>query len=344
MSLLAVDDLRVTFTTEDGLVKAVDGITFGVEAGRTLAIVGESGSGKSAASRALLGLSGGQVSGSVRFDGLDLLTASGARLRSLRGSEMAMIFQDPLSALHPYYTVGEQIGEAYRAHAKVKRSQARARAVEMLDLVGIPNPARRVRQYPHEFSGGMRQRVMIAMALVCGPKLLIADEPTTALDVTVQAQILDLLGRLQKETGTAIILITHDLGVVASVAHDVLVMYAGRAVEQAPVDGLFAAPRHPYTLGLLGSISRLDAAEGERLQAIPGSPPSLINLPPGCPFHPRCPHRVDDCARSRPGLEPRAGLVPAGEGRHLVACHVDLGAAGQSPAAQSSSVESEVSP
>jgi peptide/nickel transport system ATP-binding protein len=315
VTLLAVDDLRVTFKTEEGLVKAVDGISFGLERGQTLAIVGESGSGKSVTSRALLGLSGGQVTGSVSFDGLDLLSAPSGKLRELRGSEMAMIFQDPLSALHPFYTVGEQISEAYRAHEKVSRRDARAHAAEMLDRVGIPNASRRVRQYPHEFSGGMRQRAVIAMALACNPKLLIADEPTTALDVTVQAQILDLLGRLQSELGTAIILITHDLGIVASVAHDVLVMYAGRAVEQAPVDEIFAAPQHPYTLGLLGSIARLDAADGARLQPITGSPPSLIAVPPGCPFHPRCPQRIDGCDTIRPEL---AGAP------HAVACHLEV--------------------
>jgi peptide/nickel transport system ATP-binding protein len=317
MSLLDVRDLQVSFRTEEGTVKAVDGLSFGLEAGRTLAIVGESGSGKTVTGRAMAGLTGGgTLTGKVMFEGQDLLTAGKEQVRKLRGSEIAMIFQDPLSALNPYYTVGEQIGEAYRVHHKVSRKAARARATDMLAKVGIPNPERRVRQYPHEFSGGMRQRVVIAMALVNDPKLLIADEPTTALDVTVQAQILDLLGKLQSELGTSIIMITHDLGVVASVAHDVLVMYAGRAVEHATVDELFARPQHPYTWGLLDSIARVDSGRRERLRPISGSPPSLIFVPPGCPFHPRCPHKVAACDSVRPDLE------NAGPG-HDVACHLD---------------------
>jgi peptide/nickel transport system ATP-binding protein len=317
MSLLDVRGLRVEFRTEEGTVKAVDGLSFGLEAGRTLAVVGESGSGKTVTGRAMAGLAlGGTITGQVLFEGQDLLTAGKERVRKLRGSEIAMIFQDPLSALNPYYTVGEQIGEAYRVHNKVSRKAARAHATDMLAKVGIPNPERRVRQYPHEFSGGMRQRVVIAMALVNDPKLLIADEPTTALDVTVQAQILDLLGRLQSELGTSIILITHDLGVVASAAHDVLVMYAGRAVEHAPVDELFAHPQHPYTWGLLNSIARVDSGRRERLRPIAGSPPSLIFVPPGCPFHLRCPHQVAACDSIRPDLE------NTGPG-HDVACHLD---------------------
>jgi peptide/nickel transport system ATP-binding protein len=318
MSLLDVRDLRVSFRTEDGMVKAVDGLSFALETGRTLAIVGESGSGKTVTGRALTGLAtGATVGGQVLFEDSDLLTAGKEDLRKLRGGQIAMIFQDPLSALNPYYTVGEQIGEAYRAHKKVSRRAARDHAVDMLGKVGIPNPERRVGQYPHEFSGGMRQRVMIAMALACDPKLLIADEPTTALDVTVQAQILNLLGTLQSELGTSIIMITHDLGVVASVAHDVLVMYAGRAVEQAPVDELFARPQHPYTWGLLDSIARVDTGRPDRLRPISGSPPSLIALPPGCPFHPRCPHKVAACDSVRPDLEPAA---PG----HGVACHLGM--------------------
>jgi len=317
MSLLDVRDLRVGFSTEDGVVKAVDGLSFGLETGRTLAIVGESGSGKTVTGRALAGLvTGATIAGEVLFEGQDLLTADRKRVRELRGSQIAMVFQDPLSALNPYYTVGEQIGEAYRVHNKVSRKAARAHATEMLAKVGIPHPERRVSQYPHEFSGGMRQRVVIAMALTNDPKLLIADEPTTALDVTVQAQILDLLGQLQSELGTSIILVTHDLGVVASVAHDVLVMYAGRAVEHAPVDELFTHPQHPYTWGLLDSIARVDTGGRQRLRPISGSPPSLIFVPPGCPFHPRCPHQVAACDSVRPQLE------NAGPG-HAVACHLD---------------------
>jgi peptide/nickel transport system ATP-binding protein len=316
-ALLEVRDLRVSFATEDGVVKAVDGLSFGLDSGRTLAIVGESGSGKTVTGRALTGLAtGAAVGGQVLFEGRDLLTTGKEDLRKLRGSEIAMVFQDPLSALNPYYTVGQQIGEAYRAHKKVSRRDARAHAVHMLNRVGIPNPDRRAGQYPHEFSGGMRQRVMIAMALACDPKLLIADEPTTALDVTVQAQILDLLGELQREFGTSIIMITHDLGVVASVAHDVLVMYAGRAVEHAPVEELFAHPQHPYTWGLLDSIARVDDGRADRLRPIAGSPPSLISVPPGCPFHPRCPHRVAACDSIRPEL---ASAAPG----HDVACHLD---------------------
>jgi peptide/nickel transport system ATP-binding protein len=317
MSLLDVRDLRVGFSTEDGVVKAVEGLSFGLETGRTLAIVGESGSGKTVTGRALAGLvTGATIAGEVLFEGQDLLTADRKRVRELRGSQIAMVFQDPLSALNPYYTVGEQIGEAYRVHNKVSRKAARAHATEMLAKVGIPHPERRVSQYPHEFSGGMRQRVVIAMALTNDPKLLIADEPTTALDVTVQAQILDLLGQLQSELGTSIILVTHDLGVVASVAHDVLVMYAGRAVEHAPVDELFTHPQHPYTWGLLDSIARVDTGGRQRLRPISGSPPSLIFVPPGCPFHPRCPHQVAACDSVRPQLE------NAGPG-HAVACHLD---------------------
>jgi peptide/nickel transport system ATP-binding protein len=317
MSLLDVRDLRVGFSTEDGVVKAVDGLSFGLETGRTLAIVGESGSGKTVTGRALAGLvTGATIAGEVLFEGQDLLTADRKRVRELRGSQIAMVFQDPLSALNPYYTVGEQIGEAYRVHNKVSRKAARAHATEMLAKVGIPHPERRVSQYPHEFSGGMRQRVVIAMALTNDPKLLIADEPTTALDVTVQAQILDLLGQLQSELGTSIILVTHDLGVVASVAHDVLVMYAGRAVEHAPVDELFTHPQHPYTWGLLDSIARVDTGGRQRLRPISGSPPSLIFVPPGCPFHPRCPHQVAACDSVRPQLE-------NAEPGHAVACHLD---------------------
>ena len=315
--LLDVRDLRVHFRAEEGLVRAVDGLSFTLERGRTLAIVGESGSGKSVTSRALMGLSiGAEVSGEVRFAGRELLSGSREDNRLMRGNRMAMIFQDPLSALHPFYTVGAQIVEAYRVHNKVGRKAARAHAVDLLGRVGFSQPERRIGQYPHEFSGGMRQRVMIAMALACDPELIIADEPTTALDVTVQAQILDLLGRLQDELGTALILITHDLGVVASVAHDVLVMYAGRAVERGTVDSAFYEAQHPYTWGLLGSVPRMDADSRSPLTPIAGSPPSLSRVPAGCPFHPRCPHRMDRCSATPPET-----LV--GPDGHGVACHLE---------------------
>jgi peptide/nickel transport system ATP-binding protein len=303
-SFLHVKDLHVHFPTDDGLVKAVDGLDFTLERGQTIGIVGESGSGKSVASLAILGLhrhSKAKLSGQILLDGEDLLTVSDDRIRSLRGNQMAMVFQDPLSALHPYYTIGNQIVEAYRIHNSVSKKVARTRAIEMLDRVGIPNPNRRVDQYPHEFSGGMRQRAMIAMALVNDPKLLIADEPTTALDVTIQAQILDLMKDLQKEFGSAIIIITHDLGVVANVADDIIVMYGGRCVEKGNVDEVFYSPQHPYTWGLLASMPRLDKVRSDRLDPIPGNPPSMINLPSGCAFNPRCAHRgevVGDLCRT----------------------------------------------
>ncbi len=316
--LLDVRDLRVHFPTEEGLVRAVDGLSFTLEPGRTLAIVGESGSGKSVTSRALMGLStGGEVAGEVWFGGRELVSAPREEVRKLRGNDIAMIFQDPLSALHPFYTVGAQISEVYRQHNKVSRKAARAHSVDLLGRVGIPNPERRVDQYPHEFSGGMRQRVVIAMALACDPKLIIADEPTTALDVTVQAQILDLLRKLQEELGTGILLITHDLGVVASAAHDVLVMYAGREVEQGTVEDAFYQAQHPYTWGLLGSVPRLDTGAGGRLEPIAGNPPSINSVPAGCPFQPRCPYAVPDCVSVRPV----AVSTPDG---HRTACHLDL--------------------
>ena len=291
---LHVKELHVHFPTDDGLVRAVDGLDFTLERGQTIGIVGESGSGKSVASLAILGLhrrSKAKMSGQILLEGEDLLTVSNERIRALRGNQMAMVFQDPLSALHPYYTIGNQIVEAYRIHHDVKKAVAKTRAIEMLERVGIPNPNRRVDQYPHEFSGGMRQRAMIAMALVNDPKLLIADEPTTALDVTVQAQILALMKDLQKEFGSAIILITHDLGVVADVADDIIVMYAGKCVEKGSVDEVFYSAQHPYTWGLLASMPRLDKVRTDRLDPIPGNPPSLINLPSGCAFNPRCTHR-----------------------------------------------------
>ena len=290
-NFLRVRDLKVHFPTDDGVVKAVDGLSFNLEKGKTLGIVGESGSGKSVTSLAVMGLHRGsraQLSGEIWLDDQDLLKVSDEELRSLRGRKMAMIFQDPLSAMHPYYTVGTQLAEGLLVHSKVSKKAARTTVIEMLARVGIPNPDKRVDQYPHEFSGGMRQRAMIAMALINNPELLIADEPTTALDVTVQAQILDLMRDLQAEFGSAIIMITHDLGVVAEIADDVLVMYGGKAVEYAEVDDLFHQPDHPYTWGLLTSMPRLDRITQVRLIPVAGNPPSLINIPPGCAFNPRC--------------------------------------------------------
>jgi peptide/nickel transport system ATP-binding protein len=316
---LTVRDLVVRFATEDGVVQAVDGLSFDLERGRTLGIVGESGSGKSVTNLTVLGLHDPRtttVAGEIRLDGQELTGAPERTLEKLRGNTMAMIFQDPLTALSPYYTVGRQIAEPYRKHTGASKRDARLRAIEMLEKVGIPNPRLRVDDYPHQFSGGMRQRAMIAMALVCDPDLLIADEPTTALDVTVQAQILDLLKELQQEFGSAIILITHDLGVVANTADDLLVMYAGRAVERGTVRDVLRAPQHPYTWGLLGSMPRLSSAVDEPLSPIPGTPPSLLAPPPGCPFHPRCGYvsQVDGdrCRGTRPAL-------PDGRG---AACHL----------------------
>jgi peptide/nickel transport system ATP-binding protein len=321
--LLRVEDLRVEFPTEDGLVHAVDGITYQVYKGRTLGIVGESGSGKTVSSLTTLGLTrrqGARISGRILFEGKDLVTLPEDELRAIRGNDIAMIFQDPLSSLHPLYRVGRQLTEAVRAHRDVSKAQARERAVELLGLVGIPDPSRRVDAYPHEFSGGMRQRAMIAMALANEPKLLIADEPTTALDVTVQAQILALMERLQRELEMAIVIITHDLGVVAEMADDIAVMYAGRIVETASAARVFAFPEHPYTWGLLKSIPRLDAQRGEDLVPIPGTPPSLISPPSGCHFHPRCPYVQPDHARIDPQLQP----VPE-EPSHHVACLLESG-------------------
>jgi peptide/nickel transport system ATP-binding protein len=316
--LLAVEDLRVRFRTEDGVVHAVDGISYQVHAGRTLGIVGESGSGKTVAALTTLGLTrpqGAQVTGRMLFGGRDLLELSGAELQKIRGNEIAMVFQDPLSALHPFHKVGAQIVEAVLAHSDTSKAKARERAVEMLGLVGIPDPARRADSYPHEFSGGMRQRAMIAMALANEPKLLIADEPTTALDVTVQAQILALMERLQRELGMAMVIITHDLGVVAEMADAIAVMYAGRIVETATAELLFSRPQHPYTWGLLKSIPTLSGPRLHDLLPIPGAPPSLIRRPSGCHFHPRCAYAQPDHARIDPSLE----AVP-GEAGHGVAC------------------------
>jgi peptide/nickel transport system ATP-binding protein len=320
--LLRVEDLRVSYATEDGTVRAVDGISYELQRGRTLGIVGESGSGKTVAALSVLGLTraeGATVSGRIAFAGHgDLLTLADSELRAIRGDEIAMVFQDPLSSLHPMYRVGAQIAEAIRAHRDIAKAPARARAIELLELVGIPEPAARVDSYPHELSGGQRQRAMIAMALSCDPKLLIADEPTTALDVTVQAQILALLERLQRERGMALVLVTHDLGVVAEMADEIAVMYAGRIVEHAPAERLFAVPEHPYTWGLLRSIPTLDGPREELLTPIPGSPPSPLALPSGCRFHPRCPYSVPEHARTDPTLVP----VP-GQPDHEVACLLD---------------------
>ncbi|SIN19463.1 peptide/nickel transport system ATP-binding protein [Micromonospora cremea] len=326
---LRVTDLRVRFDTEDGVVRAVDGVSFAVERGRTLGIVGESGSGKSVTSLAILGLHDPKrttITGEISVGGRQLVGLGDEEVRRLRGRDMAMIFQDPLSALHPYYTVGRQIAEAYRVHhPEAGRREARQRAVDMLDRVGIPQPVRRFDQYPHEFSGGMRQRAMIAMSLVNDPALLIADEPTTALDVTVQAQILDLLADLQAEFHSAIILITHDLGVVGQVADEVLVMYGGRAVERGSVEQVLRSPQHPYTWGLLSSVPSLHGDADADLLPIRGNPPSLINLPPGCAFHPRCRYadRPGDRARTEvPELRPAGVTGSAGADGHLVACHL----------------------
>ncbi|AQT78372.1 ABC transporter ATP-binding protein [Mycolicibacterium litorale] len=305
--ILTVTDLRVSFATEDGVVHAVDGVSFDVAPGEVVAIVGESGSGKSVTAQTLVGLtrsSNAKITGSVNFDGRELTTMSDDELRGVRGEHIAMVFQDPMTSLNPVYRVGDQIAEMIRAHRDVSRAEALSRAVELLRSVGIPTPERRVRDYPHEFSGGMRQRVMIAMALALEPEILIADEPTTALDVTIQAQILRLLDSLNRDRNLSVVLITHDLGVVAELADRVVVMYAGHIVEDAPLDELFYNPQHPYTWGLLGSIARLDEARPERLTQIPGSPPSLLNPPTGCRFAPRCKYAFDRCTQPPP-LEAR---------------------------------------
>ena len=296
--LLEVKGLKVRFATEDGVVRAVDGVDFQLERGKVLGIVGESGSGKSVTAMTLLGLTRGQnaaFEGEVIYKGQNLLTMPESGLRDVRGNEIAMIFQDPMTSLNPVYRIGMQIAEAIVAHESISKKQARRRAIDLLKQVGIPNAAERIDTYPHELSGGMRQRVMIALALSCNPDIVIADEPTTALDVTIQAQILALLDNLRAEFDSAVILITHDLGVVASIAHDILVMYAGRVVEAGPKRELFYDPQMPYTWGLLGSIPRLDRPKQEKLHSITGSPPSLINAPRGCKFRPRCPHVFDRC-------------------------------------------------
>jgi peptide/nickel transport system ATP-binding protein len=319
MALLEVRDLHTSFRTDDGIVRAVDGVSFAIEKGQTLGIVGESGSGKSVTCLTIMGLNAKAnttTTGEALFNGVDLLTMSSGRLRQIRGNDIAMIFQDPMTSLNPVHTIGKQLEEAVLLHNDVTRRNAHARAVELLKAVGIPRAETRIDDYPHQFSGGMRQRVMIAMALINDPDLLVADEPTTALDVTTQAQILELMNRLQEDFGSAIIMITHDLGVVAETADDVIVMYAGKVVERAPVDDIFGHPQHPYAWGLLGSLPRANA-DNERLTQIPGSPPSLLNPPPGCRFHPRCPHTMAVCRVTEPQL--RAD----GEDDHTFACHLD---------------------
>jgi len=320
LALLEVQDLRTSFQTEDGIVKAVDGVSFSIEKGQTLGIVGESGCGKSVTCLTIMGLnakrntiSGGQA----LWKGRDLLTASPRVLRDIRGNEMSMIFQDPMTSLNPVHSIGKQLVEAVRLHRDVSTRVARSRALELLKAVGIPRAEGRIDDYPHQFSGGMRQRVMIAMALINDPDLLIADEPTTALDVTTQAQILNLMKRLQEDFGSAILIITHDLGVVAETADDVLVMYAAKVVEEANVNDLFSRPQHPYTWGLMGSLPRLET-DVERLTQIPGQPPSLLRPPSGCRFHPRCPYVMSVCKTTVPELLPARH-----DPEHRQACHLD---------------------
>ena len=320
MALLEVEDLQVHFRTADGIVRAVDGVSFQVHAGQTLAVVGESGCGKSVMANSVLRLlpePPARIAGAIRFDGRDLLKLRKRDMRRIRGAEISMIFQEPMTSLNPVLTVGRQLGETLRLHQGLDKRAAEARAIEMLALVGIPEPRRRVREYPHQMSGGMRQRVMIAMALACTPKLLIADEPTTALDVTIQAQILELMADLKRKVSAAIVLITHDLGVVAEVAERVMVMYAGRKVEEAPVGKLFRSPRHPYTQGLLGAVPKLGSSltgVETKLAEIPGVVPSLKERIPGCVFAGRCPLATDLCREVAPALETKA---PG----HVAACH-----------------------
>ena len=319
--LLDVRDLKAHFATEDGIVKAVDGVSFQLERGKVLGIVGESGSGKSVTAMTVMGLTrdvNSRFEGEVLYRGKDLLKISDAEMQQYRGAEIGMIFQDPMTSLNPVYRIGEQIEEAIRTHEKVDKRQARNRAVELLRQVGIPNPESRVDDFPHQFSGGMRQRAMIAMALSCNPAVLIADEPTTALDVTIQAQVIELIDRLKDDFNSAVILITHDLGVVADIADEIIVMYAGNVVERAETRDLFYDPLMPYTWGLLGSIPRLDRPRPDRLHSIKGSPPSLITLPQGCAFRPRCPHAFDRCME-QPPLE--SHVDPS---THLDRCWLDV--------------------
>src|SRR5437764_4203848 len=320
MALLEVKDLRTSFHTEDGIVGAVDGVSFSVEKGQTLGIVGESGSGKSVTCLTIMGLNAKRnttSSGEAIWKGKNLLTTKPRELREIRGNDISMIFQDPMTSLNPVHTIGKQLIEAVQLHRDVSNRVARARSLELLKAVGIPYAERRIDDYPHQFSGGMRQRVMIAMALINDPDLLIADEPTTALDVTTQAQILSLMSKLQADFGSAIILITHDLGVIAEAADDVVVMYAARVAEQAPVANLFKRPHHPYTWGLLGSLPRLDT-DVERLVQIQGQPPSLLNPPRGCRFHPRCPYVMEICKTTEPDL-----LPVSHDPGHFQRCHLD---------------------
>jgi oligopeptide/dipeptide ABC transporter ATP-binding protein len=319
--LLEVNDLNVRFATEDGIVQAVAGISFELERGKVLGIVGESGSGKSVTAMTLMGLTRGvnaRFEGEVLYKGTDLLKVSDRGMQDYRGNELGMIFQDPMTSLNPVYRIGEQIAEAIQAHEKVDKRVARSRAVELLHQVGLPNPESRVDDFPHQFSGGMRQRAMIAMALSCNPSILIADEPTTALDVTIQAQIVELINRLKDDFNSAVIFITHDLGVIAEIADEIIVMYAGRVVERGTKRDLFYDPQMPYTWGLLGSIPRLDRPRPDRLHTITGMPPSLINLPEGCKFRPRCPHAFNKCFQE-PGLENRVETP-----RHLDRCWLDV--------------------
>ena len=318
-TLLEVKDLKVHFNTPDGIVRAVDGVSFAVRRGETLGIVGESGSGKSVTCLTvlrLINLKTADVSGEIIFKGRDLLKLEKEDLRAIRGKELAMIFQDPFACLHPLYKVGEQLVEAILTHDDCSKAEARTRAIDVLKAVGIPRPDQRIDDYPHQYSGGMRQRAMIAMALLHNPDLLIADEPTTALDVTVQAQILELIDNIKRDYDIGVILITHDLGVVADVAQNVMVMYAGRSAELGDRDAVFQQPLHPYTWGLLESIPHLES-KGIRLVPISGAPPSLIRVPPGCPFHPRCPHRFEPCDKEVPELTERGG-------GHPDACHLSI--------------------
>jgi len=318
--LLEVKDLKVHFPTDDGLVKAVDGVSYSLQPGETLGIVGESGSGKSVSSLTVMGLitrKQANISGEVIFQGQDLLKLPKEEMRTIRGEKIAMIFQDPMTSLHPFYKVGFQIAEAIIEHQDISKKEAMDQAVEMLHKVNIPHPRDRADQYPHEFSGGMRQRAMIGMALALNPDVLIADEPTTALDVTVQAQILDLIDRLKSEFNAAVIIITHDLGVVAEHCDNIMVMYGGKAAEFGNTEDIYYKPLHPYTWGLLRSIPRLDETGNERLNPIRGLPPSLIQVPPGCSFHPRCPYRFEPCDRDVPALLPV-------DGHHASACHLTL--------------------